>query len=140
MTLFCNWRMLTGLNKRLKISAAHLLTTFCKSFLSLFAQSPMRKLKGSMPTGIYLGGAYGYWFACITATASKSFTESSASLPTACPNIWTTSATNIRKTNINGNYWHSNTMSSFMGVWQRSITGQTGMFEYFGKCIAKTEA
>jgi len=138
MTLFCNWLRLTGLNKRLKISAAHLLTTFCKSFLSLFAPNRMRKLNEFTPTGIFRGGVSGYWFACITATENKSFTESSASLPTACLNTWTTSATNTPKTNTNGNCSHSNTMSSFMGVWQRNTTGQTGMFEYFGKCTLKT--
>ena len=140
MTLFCNWRMLTGLNKLLKISAATWLMTFCKSFLSWFVQSRMKKLNASTPTGIYRGGASAYWFACITATASKSFTGSSASLPIACLNTWTTSATNIPKTNTNGNCSHSNTTSNFMGVWQRNITGRIGMFAFYGRCTAKIEA
>ncbi len=138
MKLSCNWLRLTGLNKRLKISAAHLLTTFCKSFLSLFAPNRMRKLNEFTPTGIFRGGASAFLSGCSTATANKSFTESSASLPTACPNTLTIYQTSITKTNTNGNYSHSNTMSSFMGVWQRNTTGQTGMFEYFGKCTLKT--
>ncbi len=138
MKLSCNFRKLNGCDKQRKISVVDWLTICIRNFLSWFAQSRMRKLNEFMPTGIFRGGASAFLSGCSTATANKSFTESSASLPTACPNTLTIYQTSITKTNTNGNYSHSNTMSSFMGVWQRNTTGQTGMFEYFGKCTLKT--
>jgi len=138
MKLSCNFRKLNGCDKQRKISVVDWLTICIRSFLSWFATSRMRKLNEFMPTGIFRGGASAYWYACSTATANKSFTGILESHRTACPNTLTIYQTSITKTNTNGNYSHSNTMSIFMGVWQRSITGQIGMFEYFGKCTART--
>ena len=140
MTLFCNWLLLTGLNKRLKTLAATFRATCIRSFSWLFAQSRTKKLNASMQTGISHGGASAYWFGCSTATANKSFIGSSGSQVTACPNTLTTFQTSITKTNTSGNFWHSNTMSNFMGVWQRITTALTGMSAYYGRCTAKTEA
>ena len=140
MRLFCNWLRLTGSNKRLKTLAAHLLTTFCKSFLSWFAQSRMKKSNAYTRTGISHGGASAYWFVYSTVTANKSFTGSLESRVTACPNILTTFQTSITRTNINANFWHSNMTSNFTGVWQRITTALIGMYEFYGKCIARTGA
>lgn len=138
MTLSCNFRKLNGCDKQRKISVVDWLTICIRSFLSWFAPSRMKKLNEFMPTAIYHGGASAYWLGYSTATANKSFTGILESHRTACPNTWTIYRTSTTRTNTNGNYSHSNTMSIFMGVWQRSITGQIGMFEYFGKCTART--
>jgi len=138
MTLFCNWLRLTGSNKRLKTLAATFRAICIRSFSWLFAASQTKKSNASMQTGISHGGASAYWFGCSTATASKSFTGSLESQVTACPNTLMTYQTNTTKTNTSGNYWHSNMMNNFMGVWQRSITGQIGMFASFGRCTART--
>lgn len=140
MKLSCNFRKLNGCDKQRKISVVVWLTTCIRNFLSWFAPSQMKKLNASMQTGIFHGGASAYWLGYSTATANKSFTGSFASQVTACPNTLTTYQTSITKTNTSGNFWHSNTMSNFTGVWQRSITGQIGMFEFYGKCTAKTAA
>ena len=140
MKSFCNWLLLTGLNKRLKISAATFRAICIRSFLSWFVPSRMKKSNASTRTGISHGGASAYWFACFTATANKSFTGSLESHRTACPNTLTTYQTSITKTNINGNCWHLNMTNNFMGGWRRITTGQTGMSEFYGKCTAKTEA
>lgn len=140
MKSFCNWQMLTGLNKRLKTLAATFRAICFKNFLSLFAQSRMRKSNASTRTAIYHGGASAYWLGYSTATANKSFTGILESHRTACPNTWTIYRTSTTRTNTNGNYSHSNMTNNFMDAWQRITTGQTGMFEYFGKCIAKIEA
>lgn len=140
MKLFCNFRKRIGCDKQRKISVVDWLTICFKNFLSWFAASRMKKLNASTRTGIYRGGASAFLSGCSTATANKSFTGSSGSHLTACPNTLMTFQTSITKTNTNGNCWHSNMMNNFTGVWQRSITGQIGMFASFGKCTARTEA
>lgn len=140
MKSFCNWLRLTGSNKRLKTLAATFRATCIKNFLWWFAQSRMKKSNAYTRTGICLGGASASWFVYSTATANKSFTGSSESHRTACPNTLTTFQTSITKTNISGNFWHSNMTSNFMGVWQRITTGLIGMSEFFGKCTAKIAA
>lgn len=140
MTLFCNFRKRNGCDKQRKISVVTLLTICFKNFLSLFAQSRMKKSNASMQTGIFRGGASAYWFGYSTATENKSFTGSSGSHRTACPNTLTTFQTNTTKTNTNGNCWHSNMTSNFTGVWHAITTALTGMSEFYGKCIVKIEA
>lgn len=140
MTLSCNFRKLIGCDKQRKTSGVTFLTTCIRNFLWLFVPNQMKKSNASTRTGIFHGGASAYWFAYSTATANKSFTGSSGSHRTACPNTLTTFQTSITKTNTNGNFWHSNTMSNFTGVWQKNITGRTGMSEFYGRCTAKIEA
>lgn len=140
MKSFCNWLLLTGLNKRLKTLAATFRVTCIRNFLSWFAQSRMKKSNASTRTAIFHGGASAYWFAYSTETANKNFTGSSASHRTACPNTLTIYRMSITKTNIKGNCWHSNMTSNFMGGWRKTITALTGMSEFFGKCTARTEA
>lgn len=140
MTLFCNFRKLIGCDKQRKISVVVWLTTCIRNFLSLFVPSRTKKSNASMQTGIFRGGASAYWFGYFTATGNRSFTGSLESHRTACPNTLMTFQTSITKTSTNGNFWHSNMTSNFMGVWQKTITGLTGMSASFGRCIARTEA
>jgi len=140
MRLFCNWLRLTGSNKRLKTLAATFRATCIKNFLWLFAASRMKKLNASTRTGISHGGASAYWFVYSTATANKSFTGSSGSRVTACPNTLTIYRTNTTKMNTSANFWHSNMTSNFTGVWQRITTALTGMSEFYGRCTAKIGA
>lgn len=140
MTLSCNFRKLNGCDKQRKISVVTFLTTCIRNFLSLFAPNQTKKLNASMQTGIFRGGASAYWFGYFTATANKSFTGSLESRVTACRNTLTTFQTSITKTSISGNFWHSNMTSNFMGAWQKTTTALTGMFEFYGRCTAKTEA
>lgn len=140
MRLSCNFRKLNGCDKQRKISVVVWLTTFFKNFLWLFAPSRTKKLNASTQTGIFHGGASAFLSGCSTATESKSFTGSLESHRTACPNTLMTFQTSITKTNTNGNCWHSNMTSNFMGVWQRITTALTGMSEFYGRCTAKIEA
>jgi len=140
MRLFCNWLRLTGSNKRLKTLVATFRATCIKNFLWLFAPSLTKKSNASTRTAISHGGASAYWFVYFTATGNKSFTESSGSHRTACPNILTTFQTNTTRTNTSANFWHSNMTSNFTGVWQRITTALTGMSEFYGRCTAKIGA
>ena len=140
MTLSCNFRKRNGCDKQRKISVVVWLTTFFKNFLSLFVPNQMKKLNASMQTGISHGGAFAYWLGYSTATANKSFTGSSESHLTACPNTLTTFQTSITKTNTSDNFWRSNMTSNFTDGWQKNITGLIGMSEFFGRCTAKTAA
>ena len=140
MTLFCNFRKRIGCDKQRKISVVVWLTTCIRNFLSWFAQSRTKKSNAYTRTGIFRGGAFAFLSGCSTATANKSFTGSLGSQVTAYRNTLTTFQTSITRTSINDNCWHSNMMNNFTGVWQRSITGQIGMSEFYGKCTAKTAA
>ncbi len=140
MKLFCNWLRLTGSNKRLKTLAATFRATCIRNFLWLFAASRMKKSNASTRTGISRGGASAFLSGYSTATANRNSTESLESHRTACPNTLTTFQTSITKTNISGNFWHSNMTSNFTGVWQRITTALIGMYEFYGKCIARTGA
>jgi len=140
MTLFCNWLLLTGLNKRLKTLAATFQAICIRSFSWLFVPSRMKKSNAYMQTGICLGGASAFLSGCSTATANRNFTGSLGNHRTAYPNTLTIYQTNTTKTNTSGNCWHSNMTNNFMGAWQKSITGLIGMSAFFGKCTARTEA
>ena len=140
MKLSCNFRKLNGCDKQRKISVVGWLTICIRNFLLLFAPSRMKRLNASTRRGIFHGGASAFLSGCSTATANKSFTESSASLPTACLNTLTTYQTSTTRTNTNGNCWHLNMTNNFMDAWQKTITGRIGMSEFYGRCIVKTEA
>ena len=140
MKLFCIWLRLTGSNKRLKTLAATFRAICIRNFSWLFAPSRTKKSNAYTQTGIFRGGASGYWFGCSTETANKSFTGSSGSQVTACPNTLMTFQTSITKTSISGNCWHSNMTSNFTDGWRKTITGRTGMSEFYGRCTAKIEA
>ena len=140
MKSFCNWLLLTGLNKRLKTLAATFRAICIRSFSWLFVPNRMKKSNAYTQTGILRGGASAFWLGYSTATGSKSFTGSSESHLTACPNTLMTFRTNTTKTSISGNCWHSNMTSNFTGEWQRITTALIGMSEFYGRCTARTEA